>query len=288
MDRRGYIGGSDMAAILGIDPWRTPLHVYLAVIGEMPETDETELMRFGKLMEDPIATLIEERTGFPVHEVPDQFVHPDYEFIRGRIDRQFDVSHGIEIKNVGRGGAKHWGPAGDVTGVAEHYLPQVYTYMRLANYDRMTVAAYFGGADLRLYEVERDDDVSDAIINEAVEFWFKHVVPRVPPDPDFSRQDTLDLAKSLFGLTDKVVQADDEAGDWYRVYLDATEKAKTYQTAADAAKTHLVWTLGDGSAMRFNDGQELRRKVVKRKGYTVEPTEFVQISFAKAKGSDND
>lgn len=29
MDRTKYLGGSDVAGILGISPWRTPLEVYL-------------------------------------------------------------------------------------------------------------------------------------------------------------------------------------------------------------------------------------------------------------------
>ena len=38
MDKTKGIGGSDVAAIRGVSPWRTPLQIYLEKIGESAET----------------------------------------------------------------------------------------------------------------------------------------------------------------------------------------------------------------------------------------------------------
>lgn len=284
MDRTGYLGGSDMAAILGIDPFKTRLHVYLAAIGEAAQQDETDAMAFGTMMEAPIADLLAHKTGREVLEATHQVVHPEHDFLRARVDRQFDNEHGIEIKNVGRGMSRHWGPSGDPLGVAEHYLPQVHYYMALGGYQRFTVAAYFGGADLRTYEVERDDELSGLIIDSAVEFWRSHVVPRIPPEPDFEHARTPELISKLYpGTTGEVVEADDDAERWASVYADAINRAKVYEAASEAAKQHLLWHMGEAAAMQFADGSELVRKLVRRKAYEVAATEYMQARFTKAK-----
>jgi predicted phage-related endonuclease len=46
-DRRTYIGGSDIAGILGLDPYgKTPLTVYLAKIGELEGITDPEKKKF--------------------------------------------------------------------------------------------------------------------------------------------------------------------------------------------------------------------------------------------------
>lgn len=285
--RTGYLGGSDMAAIIGLDKYRTRLHVYLSAIGEAIEEEETDAQAYGKLMESPIAQMVERRTGRQARTVEHAVTHPDHPYIRGHVDREFDPEHGIEIKNVGMRRARDWGPDGDPAGVAEYYLPQVHTYMALACYKRMTVAAYFGGADLRLYEVERDDELSGLIIASAVEFWSDHVEPRIPPDPDFEHAKTPALIKALYpGTTGEIIQADEDLEHWASVCRDAAEKAKVYESAAEAAKQHLLYAIGDGSALRFRDGSEFRRQLVKRKAYSVEATEYMQAKFAKSKNQE--
>ena len=61
LDRSTYLGGSDVAAILGISPWRTPLDVYLDKI--QPRKEETDPSRLkvlnrGKRMEPYVIDLL--------------------------------------------------------------------------------------------------------------------------------------------------------------------------------------------------------------------------------------
>jgi putative phage-type endonuclease len=60
--RRTGIGGSDIAAILGLSPWRTPLDVYRDKV-DGAEQPETEAMRWGRLLEDVIAREYAVRAG---------------------------------------------------------------------------------------------------------------------------------------------------------------------------------------------------------------------------------
>ena len=60
-ERMKGIGGSDVAAVLGISRWKSALRVYLEKIDEAPEEEENEAMEIGRKIEDFIAGLFKER-----------------------------------------------------------------------------------------------------------------------------------------------------------------------------------------------------------------------------------
>ena len=45
--RRTGIGGSDAAAVIGLNPFRSRIEVYADKMGMMPEKEDTESMRLG-------------------------------------------------------------------------------------------------------------------------------------------------------------------------------------------------------------------------------------------------
>ena len=56
-ERRNYIGGSDIAAILGMSRWKTPLKLWLEKTGEVEPDDlsENEAVQLGIELEDFVA-----------------------------------------------------------------------------------------------------------------------------------------------------------------------------------------------------------------------------------------
>ena len=61
--RRKGIGGSDAAAIMGANPYASPLSVYLDKLGLAQEKEITEAMRQGTDLEDYVAKRFSEATG---------------------------------------------------------------------------------------------------------------------------------------------------------------------------------------------------------------------------------
>jgi len=54
--RADGLGGSDIAAALGLDPYRSPFEVYLSKVGELEQAEQTEAMRWGQLLEPLVAS----------------------------------------------------------------------------------------------------------------------------------------------------------------------------------------------------------------------------------------
>lgn len=176
-DRQTGIGGSDIAAILGMSKWRTPLDVYLDKRGESAPQDENEAMHWGNVHEAAIRAHYEAVTGRTV-TVPGM--------IRG--EAASNVANLDGITNDGRileiKTARYpdgWGEPG-TDQVPMHYLLQVQWYMFITGLQVADVAVLIGGNEFRLYEVPADSELQATMEEAAADFW-QCVVNGTPPAP---------------------------------------------------------------------------------------------------------
>jgi len=104
--RKQGIGGSDVAAIAGLNPWRSPMAVWLEKTGQIEPQKENEAMYWGAALEDIVAQEFSKRTGLKVHRKNFMLQHPEYPFMLANIDREIldpDKGRGIlECKNYKR------------------------------------------------------------------------------------------------------------------------------------------------------------------------------------------
>ena len=84
--RRKGIGGSDIAAIMGMDKWRSPMDVWLEKTGRADPKDETTMTRHGHLMEPIILDMYAERHGLKKPRRQVFKSHPKYKFHRASLD----------------------------------------------------------------------------------------------------------------------------------------------------------------------------------------------------------
>ncbi len=93
--RRLGIGGSDVAAIMGISPFATNRDVYYNKIGVMPAIEEEEAnwvaKEVGHRLEDLVAEIFARKTGLDVFPVRIMFRHPLYPFMIADVDFVRDV-----------------------------------------------------------------------------------------------------------------------------------------------------------------------------------------------------
>lgn len=86
-ERKTYIGGTEIGAIIGANPYRTALDVYLDKTSEGVVEISSEPAYWGTTLESVIAEEYSKRTGFDV-EVPVGLIrHKDHKFIAANIDR---------------------------------------------------------------------------------------------------------------------------------------------------------------------------------------------------------
>lgn len=211
LDRRTYLGSSDIAAVLNVSKWKTPLQCYLSKIeGEAePSAAKKKLFARGKRWE-PIALEmllddLENRFGKrpAVLARNQRYLDPEYPFMASEIDAELEIDGeevNAEIKTVDVRAAGEWGdlsdPAADEidSDIADagcylndeipiYYTAQTMYGLMLRPRRRCVVGALFGADYLVPYEIKRDEETIAAMREKAARFWLDHVVPRVPPEP---------------------------------------------------------------------------------------------------------
>jgi putative phage-type endonuclease len=172
--RKSGIGGSDVAALCGLSPWKTPLQLYMDKIGELPPTEENEAMYWGNTLEDIVAQEFAKRTGKKVRRCNSILRSKKHSFMLANIDRDIVGEDALlEVKTSGA--FKNW------DNVPEEYMLQIQHYMAVTGYKKAYLAVLIGGNKYKQFEIDRDDALIDTIILAESKFW-DNVVNRIPPD----------------------------------------------------------------------------------------------------------
>lgn len=184
-ERKNYLGGTDLAAICGLNPYRTALDVYLDKTSNDISEDTNAAMRWGTLLEDVIAKEYAQITGYDVEIEPNTIHHPEYKFLGANIYRWVDRwvnngTHILECKTAGFTKAKEWGDSG-TDQIPESYLIQVAHYAAISGANKIDIAVLIGGQDFRIYTYNKNKDLEDKIIKIGVNFWNNHIEKRIPP-----------------------------------------------------------------------------------------------------------
>ena len=86
-ERRKRIGGSDAAGILGLNPYSSPLAVYMDKKGLTPEREDNLAMELGRELEEFVAKKFEAATGKKVRRKNAIVINPRYPFAHANLDR---------------------------------------------------------------------------------------------------------------------------------------------------------------------------------------------------------
>ncbi|HAH9630908.1 TPA: endonuclease [Escherichia coli] len=173
MDRTKYIGGSDVAGILGISPWRTPLEVYLDKVQprvKPVDPSKQKVFKRGQRMEPYVIDLLSEETGMEIVHRGNRYIHRDYDFIAAEIDAEAASGENIEIKTVSPFKAKEWGEI-QTDAIPVHYTAQAMHGLMVTNKQVCVFGVLIGGDDFRIYRVERDEETIQAILEKEIAFW---------------------------------------------------------------------------------------------------------------------
>lgn len=260
--RRSGIGGSDIAAILGLSPWRTPLDVYRDKV-DGAEQPETEAMRWGRLLEDVVAREYAARTGSRVQRINAIVRKPEADWAIASLDRVI-VSAGararlhagrlrgaegvLECKTVNAFSAGEWGREDDPDAVPVHHAAQCMWYLGVTGLPWCDVAALIGGQRLIIRRIERDEETIGVMFERAEKFWRDHVLARVPPPPSNARE-----AESMWPADNgESLEADEELLQAYNAAREAKARMAEAERDYEAAAERIKLALGERSALTLN------------------------------------
>lgn len=181
--RRNGIGASEIAAICGLNPWRSAHDVWLLKRGLADEVTNVT-SRMGLRVEAAVRAEYCEDQGVTVEDVG-TIVHPTHSWMMATPDgKVVGVKRLLEIKCVSWRMAHHWGT--EVDAIPDYYRPQVEQQLEVCDEPECHVAAWIGGADFRIYTIKRDPSLASMLIDIGARFWRDYVLTGNPPPVDGS------------------------------------------------------------------------------------------------------
>jgi len=182
MDRLGFIGGSDIAAVMEMSRWVTPLQLWSEKTGKVPAKDlsDNEAVEMGTELEETVARMFTKRTGKKVRRAPKNYTYKasskgssvdidvELDFVRCQVDRLVEgTDELLECKTASAWKEKEW----EGEEIPAEYILQVQWQLGITGRSIGHIAVLIGGQKFLYKEITFDRKLFNKMIDEAVVFW---------------------------------------------------------------------------------------------------------------------
>lgn len=179
-ERSKVIGGSEIAAVMGLSRWKTPLALWAEKTGEIPQEDisDREYVQLGTELEDFVAKKFERITGKKVRRDTRTFTYSsEYPYMVAHIDRRIQgTDELLECKTCSAWKEKEW----EGEEIPVEYILQVMWYLGILGMKKGYIAVLIGGQKFVWKELEFDKELFDRMVINAKNFM-QAVQDKQPP-----------------------------------------------------------------------------------------------------------
>ena len=168
MNRRTFIGGSDIAGVMGLSRWQTPLQVWAEKVGKLDPPEDNEYMEMGRELEETVARMFTKRTGKKVRRTPKSYVHPDYDYMSCQVDRLVEgTDELLECKTTSAYKEEEW----QEDEIPMEYILQVMWQLGITGRKLGHIAVIIGGNKFVYKEIPFDKELWEDMVSKAKTFW---------------------------------------------------------------------------------------------------------------------
>lgn len=242
LDRKLGIGGSEIAPIMKLSPYSTPLDVYRDKMNpEIIYEEESEDLKRGARVEKYILQEYCEVNSCTLETNLPPFIDPEYPFMRGNIDAKVVGQNVIvEAKSTKCPIAK-W-----EEGIPEYYRTQVAYYAMLSNADRVDVPVLFSNWQYACFTYWRDLEYEARIRQAVIDFWNNHIVAGIPPEPS-TPAELYEVYPKLESA--KIIKADSDIKEKIYIWQEAATKRRELEKQEEKLKIEIQSFMGDAGIL---------------------------------------
>ena len=261
MEKNKGIGGTDISAILGMNPYKTPLDVWLDKTGQAEPKPDTEEMWWGREMEPVLAKRYEKETGTTLVIPHKSYLVLDKPWYRITPDALVNPimipqsEGGVDFKTSGK--PHDWGEPG-TDEIPKHYHLQADWYMGGTGAQWWDVAVLLMSfkRQFMIFRVTRDDELIGYLQEEAERFWNDHVLANKPPAIDGSTSATEYVKKKYpFDSGPMLEPTDPEILLTLTRYRELRETIKAYNLTEQELENYLKDYVGTCMGMEGGWGK---------------------------------
>ena len=266
--RKNYIGSSDVAALVGMDKFKTSFDVFLEKTGKVVKEDIGEPAKAGTVFEEALLNYTEEQLGKIKRN---QRRAIEGTMIRTSIDAiVVESGQPVEAKTAGLYGplTEDWGDTG-TDQVPDRVICQAQIHMKALEQELCWVSTFLGGRGFGMYQVPRNEQLIAVLLEAAQDFWMKHVIPDIPPTGSIP---SLNLIRRVIRTPNKIVVFGPEQFTTFDNWQAAKALAGDAEKYADTLKAQVLSYLGDAECADMGESGALTYLESNRKGYEVKAT----------------
>ena len=247
--RSKYIGGSDAAAVVGLNPFSSPYALWAEKTGKAPGFEGNLATEVGTYLEEFVAQKFAKETGKKVRKCNASFLNSQYPFAIANIDREIvGEDAGLEIKTTDSLNLKRF-KGGDYP---SNYYAQMVHYMAVTGKQKWYLAVLIGNKEFLWFTLERDEAEIAALMAAERDFW-ELVKTDTPPEID-GLKPTTEAIKTIYAdSTEEVVDLSPFATNLER-YTVLNKQIKELENQRDEAANQIKAYMGEawgGDSNRF-------------------------------------
>ena len=295
--RKQGIGASEAAAAVGLNPYQSPLELWMIKTGrdtnfpKVDPNDESSPMYWGNVLESIVAQHYSSRTGNKVRRVNAVLQHPDADkaWMLANLDYAVSGSNKVQVlecKTAGEWGAKLW-----KDGVPEYVQCQVQHQLSVTGKQAADVAVLICGQRLETFRIERDEELIERLITLERQFW-EYVVTDTPPPVDGSDSSAKSLSYLYPQDQGETVDfsEDSEMNEHFEGLMTTRSEISYLQKHESKLKQSIQAHMGDATRSLFAGGSVSWKRssditVLDSKALLAEQPELLDLYSTTRKGS---
>lgn len=277
------IGASEVATVLGLNPWETPLQLWRRKLGIDPPKAENFAMKAGHYLEDAVSKFYADATGVQIIKSSKDdfmFVNTQKPFLRVSPDRTFwrpGVVHNEANKNLLE--CKTTQMEVDAQEPPQHWFCQLQYQLGVAELEQGALAWLTMGRTFGYRDFTFDKEFFDWMVEEVEKFWTDNIVGRVEPDP-VNVEDV--LLRNPRHTPGKLIEADEEIIQSCRKLKELKAEGKDIETQVKELESHLKMAIGDAEGIVTTDPATRKTVVLATWKAAKDSQKFNEKEFAAA------
>ena len=255
--RESGIGSSEVATIVGLNPWETPYQLWRRKVGLDAPKQENFAMKAGHYLEDAVSLFWQDETGQQVikSSAGDWLIRDDERpYLQVSPDRTYwlaDMPHSNENKGILE--CKTTQMTIDEDDIPKHWFVQVQYQLGVAGYQHGSLAWLTQGRNFGYKDLAFVPDFFAWLVEEVDKFWVDNIQAKQEP----TAVNVQDILLKYNRHTDgKIVEVNDEIFAAYQDLKAVKDELSAIEEKKTALEEKIKLGFGDAEAISY-DGQTL-------------------------------
>ena len=250
--RNEGIGASEVASVLGLNPWETPYQLWRKKRGIDKPQGENFFMKAGHYLEDAVARFYADESGREIIKssaTDFMFIDKDKPFLRVSPDRTFwlpDVARNDDNKGILE--CKTTQRPVDPDDLPKHWFCQVQMNLGVAGYEQGSLAWLCSGREFGYKDITFAPDFYGWMIEEVERFWVDNVLGGKEP----AAINVQDILTKYNRHTDgKQIEVSDEIFETYKDLKDLKKEISALEDRKETLENRIKMAFADAEAITY-------------------------------------